>query len=281
MSFNYKLGRIHVDAWTNLHKIKKSEDKYVLDRIDRAYMFTRLYSRDNDQECERLMIPYYNDYYVQQTKEYGKAVYAMDNEGNFEYKIPWDTWNGSDLEKKFLEDERKSVTIQKLSGKALTTLADDEFVNGNNLDIVVKRTEETAEQGVPNEYICSKHLEFIRPVFKILLPKAVGDNIELVELGHGDTMYRKTKDSANTYLSIPRDFPYILEHTDKDEASDYKKAWLYLNGEKINEADTLEVLLKNADGRIHELVGNSSVAIENLIPMKDCDIYLTSAEISE
>ena len=40
----FKLGRIKVDSWTQLNKLKYNEDKFDLECIPRSVLFSRLYS---------------------------------------------------------------------------------------------------------------------------------------------------------------------------------------------------------------------------------------------
>ena len=273
MSGGYKLGRIKVDAWTVLSKIEKHENKYELNRLQRSEMFSRLFGREVEDKAERLLISYDNSFYVNETHEFGKGVYSKNVEGNFEYRIPYDKWKGSDFEKDFEKTEKKAFAMQKLSGKAQISLNDDIFKDGNELDVIIKNGDK--------EYICARHTDFIRPVYKVYVPVINGDSIELKELGHENMLYRTTSNSRNSYIGIPKFYPYILENVEKSEA-DEGKAWLFVDGEELDKNDSLVALINEENTQtMFEALDKKNFSYKDFISMDDCDIYVSPSEIEE
>src|SRR5574344_2139709 len=98
----FKLGRIKVDSWTQLNKLKYNEDKFDLECIPRSVLFSRLYSIDIDNCVERLMIGSPTDFYITETSEFGKGVYTMDDDGNFSFVNKYRAWLSKDLKEVFL-----------------------------------------------------------------------------------------------------------------------------------------------------------------------------------
>ena len=273
MNEKFKLGRMECESLQKLQKLTVKDGKIDKIEIPRQDVYSSMHSQTEYIKGERLLIPHKSDYYVYNQREWSKTdkegkIFELAEDGNF-YPIGWYSELIKDEEfiDKFMQLQKKAITLQKLSGHGEIETWEKRFQNGGIVNIIVKDGDV--------EYECARHNDFIRPLFGIYTPVInEQDEIVAIEVPFRNMVYRMSSVSQNAWVAIPKDRPYILQNINKDDENK-GHCEMFVMGEQVGEpANSMEEFLSKNKGEIRNLV--TGKAYDFFLDCAKCEIYVSS-----